>query len=642
MTDRSFIARLAVTLVLLWSACSCMGQNPPTAAAPSSVQSAQVVEFLTHTIGWYRQTAVEQQLATQPSDLTFVQENRQTADQVVQLAFEYSRSQVQFLARQSAQAQGQGQSVDFGPYQRMAQAAQQTDKELQDTQDELQATRAKLADAGPAKRTVLASQVTELQGEVGLLQARSDAFKTMLEFVANSRSGNSVVGLRGQIEELARSVPAAISNPQGSGQGQSASAAPAITNNTFSGQASPTGIWGLAADLIRLSGKRHTLADEASAAKALSEEINTLREPATESLEALIRQGDQVFAAADNASPAQLAQQRKQLDAMTAQFKQFSTVLLPLGKASVLLDMYGATLANWSESVRDQFHEELRQLLLRLGLLVGLIAIVLGIGEIWRRTTFRYVHDARRRYQFLLLRRVIVWVAILIIIALSFATQLGSAVTFAGLLTAGVAVALQSVLVSVVAYFFLIGKYGIRVGDRVQIAGVNGEVVDIGLVRIHVMELGGPGDSQPTGRIVALSNSIVFQPTAGVFKQIPGTNFMWHEMKLTLAPDTDYSAAQERITHAVEEALAEDGDTMDAQKRSMEQNLSPMSMAELRPKVRFHYTATGLEADVRFPVLFDKGADTDDRLIRAVMAALDQEPKFKLLGAEMPGARTAK
>ena len=639
MTDRSFIARLAITLTLLWSACSCMGQNTPAAPAASSVQPAQVVDFLTHTIGWYRQMAVEQQLATEPSDLTFVQENRQTADQVVQLAFEYSRSQVQFLARQSAGPQGQGQSVDLGPYQRMAQAAQQTDKEIQDTQDELRATQAKLATARQSQRAVLASQVSELESEVGLLQAGGDALKTMLEFVANSKNGKSVVGLRGQIEELARSVPASLSSPPGSGQSQNASASPAVTNNTFTGQVTPSGIWGLAADLIRLSGKRHSLADESAAAKELNDEINTLRKPATDSLRDLVRQGDQVFAAADTASAAELAQQRKQLDALTAQFKQFSTVLLPLGKASVLLDMYSTSLAHWNESVRDQFHEELRQLLLRLGLLGGLIAIVLGVGEIWRRTTFRYVHDARRRYQFLLLRRVIVWVAILVIVALSFATQLGSAVTFAGLLTAGIAVALQNVIVSVVAYFFLIGKYGIRVGDRVQIAGVNGEVVDIGLVRIHVMELGGPGDAQPTGRIVALSNSIVFQPTAGVFKQIPGTNFMWHEMKLTLAPDTDYSAARERITHAVDEVLAENGDTMDAQKRSMEKNLSPMSMTELRPKVRFHYTAAGLEADVRFPVVFDKGADTDDRLIRAVMAALDKDPKLRLLGAEMPAAK---
>ena len=55
------------------------------------------------------------------------------------------------------------------------------------------------------------------------------------------------------------------------------------------------------------------------------------------------------------------------------------------------------------------------------------------------------------------------------IVCLSFVTQLSTFATFAGLLSAGLAVAMQSVLVSVVGYFFLIGKYGIRVGDRVQV-----------------------------------------------------------------------------------------------------------------------------------------------------------------------------
>jgi len=271
--------------------------------------------------------------------------------------------------------------------------------------------------------------------------------------------------------------------------------------------------------------------------------------------------------------------------------------------------------------------------------LLALIGVVLAIGEIWRRTTFRYIHDSRRRYQFLLLRRVVMWVAIILIIVLAFATQLGSAVTFAGLLTAGVAVALQNVIVSVVAYFFLIGKYGIRVGDRVQIAGVTGEVVDIGLVRIHVMELGGPGDSQPTGRVVALSNSIVFQPTAGLFKQIPGTNFLWHELKLTLSSETDYHTAKERITQSVTEALAEYHDSMEAQRRSMEMSLTTVSPTELKPKVRLHYTASGIEADIRYPVALDKAGEIDDHLMHGVMAALDKEPRLKLVGAEMPTAK---
>ncbi len=58
--------------------------------------------------------------------------------------------------------------------------------------------------------------------------------------------------------------------------------------------------------------------------------------------------------------------------------------------------------------------------------------------------------------------------------ALSFVTEISTFATFAGLLTAGLAVAMQSVLVSVVGYFFLIGKYGIGVGDRIQIGNGGG------------------------------------------------------------------------------------------------------------------------------------------------------------------------
>jgi small-conductance mechanosensitive channel len=607
---------------------------------PAAVQPSDIIEFLSRTISWYRQLAVEQQLATEPADLTFAQENRRVAAQVVELAFDYARAQAQLLEKQATklQVQGHTQASVSDQYQRIAQAAAKADSDLESTQKELQDSRQRLAKATRANRTLLQSQVAELESEVSLLQARRDALNGMLEFFTTSNSNTGSAGLRAQIEELARSVPASLSHPQGASQTEPAPDLPA-SSTTVAKKVQPSGLWGLSADLIRLSGKRHTLGDDAYATADLAKDIKAFRQPILNNLRDLIRQGDQLFNAADTASATELAQQRQQIDALTAQFKQTSGLLLPLSKIGVLLDVYQRSLNNWSEAVRDQSHDELRQLLLRFGVLGVLIAIVLGIGEIWRRTTFRYVHDARRRYQFLLLRRVVMWVAILLIIVFTFATQLGSAVTFAGLITAGVAVALQNVIVSIVAYFFLIGKYGIRVGDRVQIAGVMGEVVEIGLVRIHVMELSGPGDSQPTGRIVALSNSIVFQPTAGLFKQIPGTNFLWHELKLTLSAEADYHTAKERIAQSVSEALGEFRDSLDAQRRSMERNLTNISPAELKPKIHLHYVASGLAADIRYPVALDKASEMDDQLMRGVIAALAREPRVKLVSAEMPTAK---
>jgi small-conductance mechanosensitive channel len=247
------------------------------------------------------------------------------------------------------------------------------------------------------------------------------------------------------------------------------------------------------------------------------------------------------------------------------------------------------------------------------------------------------VQDSRRRYQFLLLRRIVLWVAVAIILVFTFATELSSIVTFAGLITAGVAVALQNVIVSIVGYFFLIGKYGIRVGDRVQVAGVNGEVVDIGMVRFHLMELaGGTMDSEPSGRVVAFSNSIVFQSTAGLFKQIPGTSFVWHEIKLTFAPETDYHAVRERVDHAVDAAFSAYQDSLERQRVQMERSLTYVSGSALKPRATLQFATSGIEVVIRYPVVLQNSAEIDEHLMHDLLAEVNREPKLKLLGTEVP------
>ena len=270
-----------------------------------------------------------------------------------------------------------------------------------------------------------------------------------------------------------------------------------------------------------------------------------------------------------------------------------------------------------------------------------IIALVFAAGEAWRRAILRYIQETRRRYQFLLLGKIMIWIAVGVIIAFTFTTELGSVATFAGLLTAGVAVAMQSVILSIAGYFFLIGKYGIRVGDRVQISGVTGEVVDIGLVRLHLLELGSNGtDAQPSGRVVAFANSVVFQPNAGVFKQIPGASFVWHEVSLTFSPESNYRMIQERIATAMDNALKDHRAEMERQMRHMEQTLSSIHTIELMPKTSLRFTASGIEVTVHFPVALQNAAEIDDRVMRELYAAVEQEPKLKLVGSGMATLRT--
>src|SRR5262249_19729076 len=154
------------------------------------------------------------------------------------------------------------------------------------------------------------------------------------------------------------------------------------------------------------------------------------------------------------------------MEAGAAQFKKLSTVLVPLGEQSLTLESAQSTLGDWRAQVGERTDEVSRYLALRVLLLLASVAVVLVISEVWRRATFRYLHGARRRRQFLLLRRVAVGVALTVVVLFELVSELGSVATYAGFVTAGIAVALQNVILAIVSYFFLIGRYGVRVGDR--------------------------------------------------------------------------------------------------------------------------------------------------------------------------------
>jgi small-conductance mechanosensitive channel len=264
-----------------------------------------------------------------------------------------------------------------------------------------------------------------------------------------------------------------------------------------------------------------------------------------------------------------------------------------------------------------------RALGLRLGIFAGLLAIVLLAAHLWRRAVFRYVLDARRRSRFLLLRRIVIWCVVVAIATFMFATEIGSLATFAGLITAGLAVAMQSVLVSVVGYFFLVGRYGVRVGDRVQVGNVIGEVVDLGLVRLHLMELRGEGPRlTPTGRVVAFANSMVFQASGGLFKQIPGIDLDWHEISLALPAGADATALKERLAATAAEVLkAYEADIL-RQTQAMQSTSLVHGPRDVQPQVQLRFAASGVEALVRYPVTLQAAGEIDERMSRELLAVI--------------------
>jgi small-conductance mechanosensitive channel len=530
-------------------------------------------------------------------------------------------------------------SANASQYESLSRAAADADQLVQQTQAELDTLKQQLAMAPSVKRRQLETLIAETQSELGLFQARQQALHSMLEFASGASGAVGTTGLRAQIEELARAVPPSVSGANGNDSTPATDQQP-VAKGGNTNKSSPTRMWGLTAELFRLSSKRTTLSNELRATEALEHTTKDVRAPLITHLKQLIQTGNQLAKQADTSDQAALAQEKQQLDALTVEFKQVSGLLASLSKQAILLDLYKRSLSNWQVEVATEFKENIKSLLARLAGLAIALGAVLIIGEVWKRAIFRYVHDARRRYQFLLMRKIALWCGVILVLIFSFVTELGAVATFAGLITAGVAVALQNVIVSMVGYFFLIGKFGIRVGDRVQVGTVTGEVVDIGLVRFHLMELsGGSADSEPTGRVVAFSNSVVFQSTAGLFKQIPGTNFIWREIVLKFAAESDYHAIRDRVQKAIETAFADYRDSLERQRRQMEMSLTSISASELKPRARIHFTTSAIELVVRYPVVLDKAVEIDERIVGEIFSAVDREPRLKLLNAEIPASK---
>ena len=118
--------------------------------------------------------------------------------------------------------------------------------------------------------------------------------------------------------------------------------------------------------------------------------------------------------------------------------------------------------------------------------------------------------------------------------------------TIIGLATAGLTVVLKDFIVAFFGWFTLMGKNGIRVGDWVEINGVSGEVIEIGVLKTVLLELGNWTDTgHPTGRQVAFSNSFAME--GHYFNFSTAGQWLWDELEVTLPAGGDPTGQPRRF-----------------------------------------------------------------------------------------------
>ena len=314
-----------------------------------------MIQFLNQTIDWYRHRTAEQQLAAEPDDVLVLNDNRQLADQVVRLAFEFAKAEAESLAHRDASGHNQNQNGPPSQYQGLLQLEAKINQQVQASQAEVQALRQKLETATGKKRQTLQAQLSETQAELDLARAREDTIHNMTEFVAGTGSnGLGTTDLRAQVQALADSVPVVLTakNSDASSKEQLAPALIAATNRP-----APSGVWDLTADLFALSRKIHTVDVAIQQTDALAKRGDEIRSPFLSRIKELSALGDELAKQADSASPSELEQQKQQLDSLAAEFRQIAAVQLPLSKQRVLLQLYQRSLTNWRKCDTEPAHD---------------------------------------------------------------------------------------------------------------------------------------------------------------------------------------------------------------------------------------------------------------------------------------------
>jgi small-conductance mechanosensitive channel len=281
-----------------------------------------------------------------------------------------------------------------------------------------------------------------------------------------------------------------------------------------------------------------------------------------------------------------------------------------------LATLYG----QWNEilavQVRVALHAILRSLLWILLALTGLV-VAEGLLE---RFYLRPGPDRRRVGRMrLVLRFVTQLIGVLIILLVLFGppSQLS---TVLALGAAGLTVALKDFLVAFFGWFVLMGRHGIRVGDWVEINGIGGEVVEVGLLRTMLLETGNWNDAgHPTGRRVSFVNS--FAVEGHYFNFTTAGQWLWDELDVLIPTGEDPYHLTNSVLKLVSEQTQADAVAAEQEWRHGAKD-SKMQTFSAAPAINVRPTNLGVNLVVRYVVNAHNRYEVRTRLYQAIVELL--------------------
>lgn len=203
-----------------------------------------------------------------------------------------------------------------------------------------------------------------------------------------------------------------------------------------------------------------------------------------------------------------------------------------------------------------------------------------------------------------------------------------SLATFLGVLTAGVAIAMRDVLVSVMAWVFIVSRKPFEIGDRIQVGETTGDVIDLGILHFALMEVGNwVHADQSTGRIVHVPNSTVFNlPVANYTK---GINYIWHEIPVHITFESNWQKAKQILSEIAERhSMKVTEDAAEAIKHATRRFL--IKYSPFTPIVYTRVERDGVQLTIRYLCSPRRRRSSENDIWEDILIAFQETPDIRI------------
>lgn len=272
------------------------------------------------------------------------------------------------------------------------------------------------------------------------------------------------------------------------------------------------------------------------------------------------------------------------------------------------------------------------QILQKLAISIVIVCLAVVVSRVASRLLRRRVQDDPQMQTLSVLVRKITYIsAVVIILVVVF--ELGSNfATVLGILGAGVAFASQEVIGSFAGYLNIITGNIFRIGDRIRIGNVVGDVLDISLLRTTVMEIGEwVKADQYTGRIVSLANRVVFSDP--VFNYTQHSRYLWDEIMIPVTYDTNWRRAVEIILAKGQELTWGFHAEARAELEEMAKKYPSLPAVPVEPAVYITMTDNWIELTLRYIVEARERRSIKGEIHGELLKSFGEEPEITVASA---------